>query len=94
MSADLLAALSEACETCTDDTPRYARDCVQLRGTVHQVVTTDGHRLLIQGGFGFPWDRDLLIRRSSGFARKVFASDQPMYIGETETHVIFRIGPW
>jgi hypothetical protein len=93
-SADLLTALSEACETCTDDTPRYALDCVQLRGTVHQIVATDGHQLLIQGDFGFPWDGDLLIRRSPIFACKVFRSDQTMHIGKTETHVIFRIGPW
>jgi hypothetical protein len=93
-SADLLTALSEACETCTDGTPRYALDCVQLRDTVHQVVATDGHHLFIQGGFGFPWDGDLLIRGSPIFACKVFASDQPMHIGKSETHVIFRIGPW
>jgi hypothetical protein len=92
-SADLLTSVSEACETCTDDTPRYALDCVHLRGTVHQVVATDGHQLLIQGGFGFPWDGDLLIRRSPVFACTVFPSDQRMHIGKTGPHVIFRIGP-
>jgi hypothetical protein len=94
ISVDLLTALSEACETCTDDTPRYALDCVQLRGTDHQVVATDGRQLLIQCGFGFPWDGDLLIRGAPIFACKTFPRDQPIHIGKTETHVLLKIGQW
>jgi hypothetical protein len=93
-AADLLTALTEACETCTDDTPRYALNCVQLRGTVHQVVATDGHQLLIRGGFGFPWDGDLLIRGSSIFACKAFPRDQPFHVAKTETHVLLKLGQW
>jgi hypothetical protein len=69
-SADLLRALDEASKACCGDTPHYALDCVQLRGRVHEVVATDGHHLLIQGEFSFPWDGDFLIRgRASSLAR-------------------------
>jgi hypothetical protein len=94
VSADLLTALEQASKTCSDDTPRYSLSCVQLRGTVHQVVATDGHQVLIQGGFGFPWDCASLIRGSPIFACKAFPRDQPVHVARTETHVLLKIGKW
>ena len=70
ISADVLRALAEAAATCTEDSARYALDCIQLRGTVHEIVATDGHQLLVRSGFGFPWDGDLLIKGSPTFACK------------------------
>jgi hypothetical protein len=35
-----------------DDSQRYALDCVQLRGTVHKVVATDGRQLYVRSGLG------------------------------------------
>jgi hypothetical protein len=49
---------------------------------------------LIQGGFGFPWDGDLLIRGSPIFACKVFARDQLIHAARTETHILLKIGQW
>ena len=90
----MLTALAEASEICTDDSTRYALDCMQLRGTVHKIIATDGHQLLVRSGFGFPWDGDLLIKGSPIFACKALARDQPIQIGKTDTHVVLRIGPW
>ena len=67
---------------------------MQLRGTVHKIIATDGHQLLVRSGFGFPWDGDLLIKGSPIFACKALARDQPVQIGKTDTHVVLRIGPW
>ncbi len=94
ISADVLTALAEASATCTADSTRYALDCVQLRGTTHKIVATDGSQLLVRSGFGLPWDGDLLIRGSPIFDCKAFARDQPIQIGKTDTHVVLRIGPW
>ena len=48
----------------------------------------------MRSGFAFPWDGDLLIKGSPIFACKVFAGEQPVQIGKTDTHVVLRIGPW
>ena len=90
----MLTALAEAAAICTADSGRYALNCMQLRGTVHKIIATDGHQLLVRSGFGFPWDGDLLIKGSPIFACKAFARDQPVQIGKTDTHVVLRIGPW
>src|SRR5271157_1082707 len=92
--ADLLPALAQASEICTDESTRYALNCVQLRGTLHKIIATDGHQLLVRSGFGFPWDGDLLIKGSPIFSCKSLARDQPVQIGKTDSHVVLRIGPW
>ena len=94
ISADVLTALAEASEICTGESARYALDCVQMRGTIHKIIATDGSQLLVRSGFGLPWDGDLLIRGSPIFACKAFARDQPIRIGKTDTHIVLRIGPW
>jgi hypothetical protein len=94
ISGDVLEALEEASRICTDDTNRYALDCIQLRGTVHWIVASDGRQVLVRSGFGLPWDGDLLMKGSPVFACKVLPCDRPIRIGKTDTHVVFRIGPW
>ena len=68
--ADLLDALAEAALTTDEGSTRYALDCVQLKGDTGEVVATDGRQILIQGGFRFPWDGDLLVRRTPLFASR------------------------
>ncbi len=92
--ADLLAGLAQASEICTDDSTRYALNCIQLRGTFHKIVATDGHQLLVRSGLALPWDGDLLIKGSPIFSCKALNRDQPIQIGKTDTHVVLRIGPW
>ncbi len=91
---DLLIALAEASEICTDETTRYALNCMQLRSTEHKIIATDGHQLLLRSGFNFPWDGDLLLKGSPIFACKALNRDQPIQIGKTDTHGVIRIGPW
>ena len=93
-SGNLLSALAEATRICTENVTRYALNCIQLRGSEHKIVATDGHQLLIRSGFAFPWDADLLIRSSPIFASKSFGSDRPIQIGKTASHVFLRIGLW
>ena len=94
IAADVLTALAQASEICTGESTRYALDCIQLRGTIHKIIATDGSQLLVRSGLGLPWDGDLLIRGSPIFASKAFARDQSIRIGKTDTHVVLRIGPW
>ena len=90
----VLDALAEATATGSDDSTRYALNCLQLGGASRQVVATDGRQLLVQGGFGFPWTGDVLVRRSPVFASKELPRDRPVSLGRTETHVVIRSGPW
>jgi hypothetical protein len=93
-ASELLTGLAEASGISTDDTTRYALNCIQLRGSEHKIVATDGHQLLISSGFDFPWDGDLLISGSPVFACKAFNGGQPLQVAKTDSHVVARIGPW
>jgi hypothetical protein len=94
MPGTLLDALAEAGKTGTDSSTRYALNCIQLRGDRQEIVATDGHQLLVWGGFPFPWTGDVLIRHLPIFASRELPRDQVLSIGKTETHVVFRVGPW
>jgi hypothetical protein len=92
--AALLDALAEAGKTSTDDTGRYALNCIQLRGDHHEVVATDGRQLLVSGSFPFLWTGDVLVRHVPMFASRELPRDQPLSIGKTDTHAVLRTGGW
>jgi hypothetical protein len=94
LSDDVLEALEQASRTCADNSNRYALDCIQLRGSEHKIVASDGRQVLVRSGFGLPWDGDLLVKGSPVFACKVLPGARPLRIGKTDTHVVLRIGPW
>ncbi len=58
------------------------------------VVATDGRQILIQGGFRFPWDDDLLIPHTPLFSCRGLPRDQPVSVGKSDSHVVFRTGDW
>jgi hypothetical protein len=47
LQGELLDALVEASKTGVDDSPRYALNCIRLRGTSYDVGASDGHQLLV-----------------------------------------------
>ena len=87
-------ALAEAMDT-TDPTPtRVVTDCVQLCGSGGKVVATDGRQLLVQTGFAFPWEDDLLVPENSLFACRNMRPDAPLHIGCSEAWLTLQTGPW
>jgi hypothetical protein len=94
--AALLDALAETFRTGADDAARYALDCLQLKAADggHEVVATDGHQLLVLGGFPLPWAGDVLVRRSPVFACKALPRDRPLAVARTENHVVLRTDAW
>ncbi|HEY1601334.1 MAG TPA: hypothetical protein VGG64_17160 [Pirellulales bacterium] len=81
--------------TCADrDVVRYALDHLQLRGSVGQIVATDGRQVLRQGGFSFPWTGDLLVPALGVFGCKELGQDEPVSVGKTDDWVLLRIEPW
>ncbi|WP_435011924.1 hypothetical protein P12x_006158 (plasmid) [Tundrisphaera lichenicola] len=92
--ACLLDALAEATATAAEVDTRYALSSLALRGSAGSIAATDGHQILIQGGFEFPWDGDVLVGRSPLFACRDLPRDRPISIAKTDSHVALRVGPW
>jgi hypothetical protein len=86
-------ALAEAAAIACHGSTRYALGCVQIRQRDggHEVIATDGCKLLIRGGFTLPWDGDVLVNRTPPFGSRALR-DGPLSLGCTETHVVFRAG--
>jgi hypothetical protein len=93
-SPALFDALAEACAAAGVASPRYALDCIELRGDRREVAATDGRQLLILGGFNFPWGGNLLVGRCPAFARPELPRDDGVDVGLAGDHVAFRAGPW
>jgi hypothetical protein len=51
-------------------------------------------RLLVQGGFTFPFKEDLLVPCCGVFGLPPLHQFDDVGIGRTDTHVAIRIGPW
>jgi hypothetical protein len=78
----------------TDREPtRFALNCLQLRGR-GDIAATDGHHILIQAGFTFPWTDNLLIPARPLLGCKELDTGEPVQIGFAGDWVTLGIGPW
>jgi hypothetical protein len=92
--ASLLGAFHEAAETTDPGSVRYALGHVQLQGKSGTLAATDGRELLLQSGFVFPWEEDLLVPRTRLLGSPEFRTDQPVEVGKAGDWVAFRTGDW
>ena len=92
--SSLWQALAAAMETTELDPVRWATDCVKLCGSGGKIVATDGRQMLVQTGFSFPWEDDLLVPSRSLFACRDLPSDGPLLIGRSDTWLTLQTGPW
>ena len=90
---DLFKALREASHCVARDSCRFSLGKMQLRGRKGEVVATDGKQLLLQKGFTFPWDDDVLIPTLGIFGSKDLDQHDGFFLGRTDTHLCLRIGP-
>ena len=77
IESGILKALDDACQTASKDNVRFALQKLQLRGGTGDIVATDGHQLLVQGGFALPWRMDVLVPAVNVFAYAVLPQDVP-----------------
>jgi hypothetical protein len=89
----LLDALNEAVATVAEAATRYALDHVQLKGA-GEVIASDSKQLLIQGGFEFPWDDDVLVSRVGLAAVNALTRFEFVQVGRTDGFIWIRTGPW
>src|SRR5262249_56100748 len=85
MEPDFLPALAEASRTASREVGRRSLSQVLLRRD-GSLVGTDGRQLLVQGGFSFPWDEDLLIPALPPFPCPDLPPAQPLSFGPTPHH--------
>jgi len=90
----LRQALHHAVMTTEREAIRYAVDHIQLRGETGEIVATDGRQLLIQSGFEFPWQEDVLVPRNLVFGCGDLPGNAPVFVASTGEWVVFRIGEW
>ena len=90
----LLTALSDAMKIVPTDATRFAINCVHLRPNGGRIAATDSHQLLIEFGFAFHGEGDVLIPRTMLFGSRELPTDQPVDVGLTDNHCVFRMGPW
>lgn len=90
----LLNALNDAMKITPPDAARYAINCVQLRPAGGRIAATDTHQLLIESGFVFPGQSDVLVPRTTLFNSRELPSDLPVEVGFKANHGVFRVGPW
>ncbi|MCB9921837.1 MAG: hypothetical protein H6822_06630 [Planctomycetaceae bacterium] len=90
---ELANALHAAMETASNESTRYSLHCVQLSGS-GTIAATDAGQILVQSGFEFPWEKDLLIPRRSVFGSSQLPSNTKVEVGKSERWVCFRIGSW
>lgn len=91
---ELIRALVDATATVDSESSRYALGCVQLRGRQGVLAATDGRQLLKQSGYAFPFEDEVLVPGTKVFASKELNNGEPVHVGRTDTHVVFRSGPW
>ncbi len=92
--AGLLAALRAAVDTVEADSLRYATDCIRIRGDKGTLEATETRQALIQSGFKFPFNEDLLVHANPVFKSAVFSDEADVEVGRTENCVAFRVGAW
>jgi hypothetical protein len=89
----LRPALQDAASTTNPEYWRYALGCLQLRPT-GQIVATDGRQVLVQNGFAFPWQDDLLVPANKVFGCRELPQDEPLLVGGGPHRVTLQTGPW
>jgi len=90
----LWTALGDAVE-CTDgQSSRYALACLNLCGAAGRIETTDGRRALIQTGFRFGWEENVLVSGNSVLGCPEIKPAATIEIGRTDDWVAVRVGRW
>lgn len=90
----LIDALSAAVEVSDPDSTRYALNHLRLRSADGQIAATDSRHLLLQSGFAFPWENELLIPANRMLASPDLRRAEDVMIGHTDGKVCLRTGPW
>jgi hypothetical protein len=92
--AGLWSDLGDAVATTDAQSSRYALGCVHLRGVLGRIEATDGRQVLVQSGYRFGFEEDVLVPASKLLGNADFANSEPIDVGRTEEYVGIGVGCW
>ncbi|MCE9605495.1 MAG: hypothetical protein K8U03_11420 [Planctomycetia bacterium] len=92
--AEVWQALADAVETTDPKSSRYALGCLHLRGAAGTVEATDGRQALIECGYQFGFESDVLIPATKLLGCADLSPSEDFRIGRTEKSVVFELGSW
>jgi hypothetical protein len=87
-------ALAEAVPIADQHSTRYALSCLHLRGASGQIQATDGHHILVQHGFSFPWQEDVLVPASGILGCSELTQQQVLQLGKDDDWLVVVAGAW
>ena len=90
----LWQALRQAAAVADREAVRYALNCLQLQGTSGKINATDGRQVLVQSGYKFPWQDDVLIPASPLFNSRELPESQAVRVGRSGEWVMLELQPW
>jgi hypothetical protein len=82
-----IAAMSDAVDTTSTESTRFALDCVRLRGSDGQMAASDGGQAILETGFHFPWSDTVLVPACDVFSSREFAAAEEVLIGRSDDWV-------
>lgn len=91
---ELWSGLADAVASTDAEATRYALGCLHARGAIGTVEATDGHQALVQTGFRFGFDEDVLIPATKLLGCAELYAPTGFRVGRTEKHVDFELGEW
>lgn len=91
---EFIQAMAEVVATTDNESSRYALSCVRLRGSDGQIAATDGRQALMQSGFSFPWDDDILVPATKAFSSKAFGNATEVSIGHSDDWGSIQADNW
>jgi hypothetical protein len=94
MPDGFLPALAEAMRTAAKHHTKVGLTRILFRGKSGEIIASDGKQLLVQRGFPFPWEDDVLIPRVAALDGRPLGTTGPAGIGRTSGHVVPRVAPW
>jgi hypothetical protein len=94
MPDGFLPALAEAVRTAAKHHIKVGLTRILLRGKSGEIIASDGKQLLVQRGFPFPWEDDVLVPRITALDGRPLGTTGPVGIGRTAGHVVLRVAPW
>ena len=94
LPSSFLDVLDQAAQSTANESVRYALGHIQLRGQAGEVVATNGKQLLMQKGFSFPWNDNVLVPSIRAFGLRDLTKDETIRIGRTAGEVVICVGSW
>lgn len=88
----LWSALRDAVGVTDESNSRYALGCLHLRGREGRIEATDGRQVLVQSGYRFSWNEDVLVPGSKLLGGSDLELGNGVGVGRSDDWVGLQVG--